>query len=148
MKLLFTISFAVGLICSAFSQQMTIYKSDFAVDETVYRLLVSLESNEVTHLGTINQDSLSLLAGDSIAVIRILLVEKPLLTSDLLSCRSTTAIDLPLKIMVWEEHEDIFIGFFDPMSMKKRFLLQECDQTIMEMSRMLLRVVNEVIKED
>ena len=40
-------------------------------------------------------------------------------------CRPTTALDMPLKILVWEEYDDVYIGFIDPKFMKKRFMLND-----------------------
>ena len=77
----------------------------------------------------------------------MILFEDPNLMIELISCCQTTALDLPMKILVWEENGDVYTGFFDPEVMKKRFIVQECDDIISSMSRLKIRVVNEVLKD-
>lgn len=130
------------------SQQMTVYKSKYSVDETVDRIVETINQKKLVHFETVNHDKVAMEYGVKIPPTRIILFEDPNLMIELVSCRQTTALDLPMKILVWEESEDIYIGFFDPKVMKKRFMLQQCDDIISSMSRLKVRIVNEVIKED
>ncbi len=138
----FTVAFFVG-----FSQQMTVYKSKYSVDETVEKIVETINQKKLVHFETVNHDKVAEEYGVTIPPTRIILFEDPNLMIELVSCRQTTALDLPMKILVWEENEDIYIGFFDPKVMKKRFMLQQCDDIISSMSRLKVRIVNEVIKE-
>lgn len=126
---------------------MTVYKSKFPVDETVDKLVDAIKQKNLVHFKTVNHDQVAKEYGVEISPTRVILFEDPNLMIELLSCRQTTALDLPMKILVWEENDDIYIGFFDPKAMKKRFMLQECDEIISSMSRLKIRIVNEVIKE-
>ncbi len=62
------------------------------------------------------------------------------LTTSLIECQPTTALDLPLKILVWEEHGDVYLAYIDPQFMKKRFMLQGCEEIIDDMGKLLARL--------
>ncbi len=129
------------------SQQMTVYKSSLTVEETVDQLVAIIKKKKLVHFETVNHDSVAADYGVEIPPTRMILFGDPNLMIELVSCRQTTALDLPMKILVWKENDDVYIGFFDPKVMKKRFMLQECDDIISSMSRLKVRIVNEVLKE-
>ena len=128
-------------------QQMTVYKSSMTVEETVNRIMETIEQKKLVHFETVNHDKVAAEYGVEIPPTRMILFEDPNMMIELVSCRQTTALDLPMKILVWKENSDVYIGFFDPKVMKKRFMLQECDDIISSMSRLKVRIVNEVLKE-
>ena len=146
MKYFLSVLFSAVLI-TGFSQQMTVYKSKYSVDETVDQIVATINQKKLVHFETVNHDQVAAEYGVTIPPTRIILFEDPNLMIELVSCRQTTALDLPMKILVWEENSDVYIGFFDPKVMKKRFMLQQCDDIISSMSLLKVRIVNEVIKE-
>lgn len=54
-------------------------------------------------------------------------------------------LELPLKILVWEENS-VYIGFIGPKFMKKRFMLNDCEETVDEMGKLLIKVVIDTLK--
>jgi len=128
-------------------QEMTVYKSQYSVDETVEKLIETIKQKRLVYFETVNHDEIAAQYGVTISPTRIILFEDPSLMIAIVSCNQTTSLDLPMKILVWEENDDIFIGFFDPKVMKKRFMLQECDEIISSMSRLKIRIVNDVLRE-
>ena len=129
------------------AQNMTIYRSSKSVDATVERIIQIIKNKKLAYFETVAHDEVAKEYGVEIPPTRMILFEDPNLMIELVSCRQTTALDLPMKILVWEENEDVYIGFFDPKVMKKRFMLQECDDIISSMSRLKIRVVNEALKD-
>ena len=146
MRYIISICFSL-IVVAGISQQMTVYKSKYSVDETVEKIVEAINQKKLVHFETVNHDKIAADYGVDIPPTRIILFEDPNLMIELVSCRQTTALDLPMKLLVWEENSDVYIGFFDPKVMKKRFMLQQCDDIISSMSRLKVRIVNEVIKE-
>lgn len=130
------------------AQHLTIYRSERSVEETVSRLETVIEQKKLVHFETVSHDAVAAEYGVTIPPTRMILFEDPNLMIELLTCRQTVALDLPMKILVWEENGDVYIGFFDPKVMKKRFMLEECEDVISSMSRLKVRVVNEALRED
>lgn len=131
-----------------FSQNLTIYRSTKTVDETVEKLVEIIKTKKLVFFETVEHDKVAKEYGVDIPPTRMILFEDPNMMVELISCRQTTALDLPMKILVWEESEDVYIGFFDPKVMKKRFLLEECEDIITSMSRLKVRIVNEALRAD
>lgn len=130
------------------AQNLTVYRSNRTVDGTVNKLVDIIKQKKLVFFETVNHDAVAKEYGVDISPTRMILFEDPNLMIELVSCRQTTALDLPMKILVWEEYGDVYIGFFDPKVMKKRFMLQECDDIITSMSRLKVRIVNEALKAD
>lgn len=140
---LFSVLFS-GLL---YAQNLTVYSSTNSVDETVSKIVKVIKEKELIYFETVSHDEIAKEKGVEIAPTRMILFEDPDLMIQLISCRQTTALDLPMKILVWEENEDVYIGFFDPKVMKKRFLLQGCEDILTEMSKLKIRIVSDVLRD-
>ncbi|WP_258104825.1 DUF302 domain-containing protein [Marinoscillum sp. MHG1-6] len=143
-SLLFTSLALITFIASA--QNLTIYRSSLSVDETVTKIEGIIKSHDLKFFETVNHDAIAKERGKEIPPTRSILFEDPDLTTQLISCQPTTALDLPLEILVWEEYGDVYIGFMDPKFMTKRFMVSGCDETITSMTRLMVRVANEAIR--
>jgi len=82
-----------------------------------------------------------------LAPTRSILFEDPNLTTQLLSCRQTAALDLPLEIIVWEELGDVYIGFIDPKFMTRRFMITDCNDVIQQLTRLMIKISMNAIRE-
>jgi uncharacterized protein (DUF302 family) len=129
------------------AQNLTIYRSTNSVDSTVSKIVEAIKEKDLIYFETVSHDEIARAKGIEISPTRMILFEDPDLMIQLISCQQTTALDLPMKILVWEENKDVYIGFFDPKVMKKRFLLQDCEDIITEMSRLKIRLITEVLKD-
>ena len=137
------------IVFSAFSlksQNLTTYRSTRSVDETVNRIIEIIKKKKLAYFETVEHDKVAKKYGVEIPPTRMILFEDPNLMIELIACRQTTALDLPMRILVWEENSDVYVGFFDPKVMKKRFMLHECDDVITSMSRLKIRIVNEALR--
>jgi len=141
------VSLFVSVASFAGAQNLTTYKSNQSVEATVEKIVEIIKLKKLVYFETVNHDMVAKEYGVTIPPTRMILFEDPNLMIELIECRQTTALDLPMKILVWEEEGDVYIGFFDPKIMKKRFMLHECDDIITSMSRLKVRIVNEAIKE-
>ncbi len=144
----FLVAIALVFMCIMLdAQNLTVYRSSSSVGETVDKIIEVIKKKKLVYFETVEHDLVAQEYGVEIPPTRMILFEDPNLMVELISCRQTTALDLPMKILVWEEHGDVYIGFFDPKIMKKRFMLQECDDIVSSMSRLKIRVVNEALKD-
>jgi uncharacterized protein (DUF302 family) len=132
----------------AFGQNLTIYKSDRTVDETTEKIVSLIKEEGLIFFEIVSHDQIAKERGDTLAPTKSILFEDPKLTTQLIKCQQTTALDLPLEILVWDEFGDVYIGFVDPKFMKKRFMIIGCDETLLELTRLMLRITNNSLKED
>ena len=135
-----TILLSVSVL-SLWGQTLSVYKSDMDVVETTRVIEEVIKSHDLIFFETVAHDLIAAERGVELDLTREILFEDPDLTTALIKCQATTALDLPLKILVWEENGDVYIGFIDPKFMKKRFMLNGCEETVDEMGRLLIKVV-------
>ncbi len=133
---------------SAFGQTLTIYRSTESVDKTVEKIVNEIQSNaSLIYFETVYHDSIANKRGMKLAPTRSILFEDPNLTTQLLSCRQTAALDLPLEIIVWEELGDVYIGFIDPKFMTRRFMITDCNDVIQQLTRLMIKISMNAIRE-
>ncbi|WP_421878147.1 DUF302 domain-containing protein [Marinoscillum sp.] len=132
----------------AFGQNLTVYKSEKSVDETVAKIISIIESNDDLMLfETVAHDSIAKARGLELLPTRSILFEDPDLTTALLQCQPTAALDLPLEIIVWEEFGDIYIGFMDPKFMRRRFMITDCEDTLNQLTSLMTKVTMDALRE-
>ncbi|REE02174.1 DUF302 domain-containing protein [Marinoscillum furvescens] len=130
------------------AQNLSVYRSEADVDETVNRLVAVIEQDaDLIFFETVHHDDIARERGLKLAPTRSILFEDPTLTTQLINCQQTAALDLPLEILVWEEHGDVYIGFVDPKFMKRRFMITSCDDTIQALSRLMVKVTMDAIRK-
>ncbi|MEQ8713288.1 MAG: DUF302 domain-containing protein [Cyclobacteriaceae bacterium] len=140
--LAFTLTLAT---LTVFSQETTIYNSPMSYEETSEKLKGILEYkgfvNDAFKTVEYDQDTSEL-------NIRVSTFEfsDPYIMGGIVACEPTAAIDMPFRIAVWSEEEDVYIGFVDPIWLKRRYMIRDCDAILSEYSQVLVRIVNETIR--
>ena len=134
------------IISVSYSQNLSIYKSKKGVEETTQALVQLIKERGLVYFETVDHSKIAEERGIDIPPTKVILFEDSELTSKLITCQQTTALDLPLKILVWEENEDVYIGFINPNDMEKRFMLNDCHDSIEALSRLMIRLVTDVMR--
>lgn len=147
-KIVLVFFFCIIIKSALYSQNLTVYKSTLSVNKATEKLVSIIKEEGLIFFETVNHDKIAADRGVKLAPIRSVLFEDPDLTTTLIACQPTTALDLPLEILVWEEYEEVYIGFIDPKFMRKRFMVLGCDDTIDAMSKLMIRLTNDVLRVD
>ena len=129
---------------SAFMQNVTIYKSSHDFETTVSRLDSLIKSRKLTYHQVLNYDKK--IRRRQIKHNRVFIFEDKKLTESVLQCDPLVSLDLPLKILVWDEEGEVYLGYVDPAFMKRRFQLKDCNEKLADLTRLLVRITNECIK--
>lgn len=129
------------------SQNLTVYRSKQSVSETTQKIVSIIKAKDLIFFETVSHDEIAKERQIKIDPTNVILFEDPDLTSNLILCEQTVALDLPLKILVWEENGDVYMGYIDPQLMRRRFLITGCDDTIEQMTALIVRIINEALKE-
>lgn len=133
---------------NSFAQTLTVYKSDKGVRETVDKLVEIINSDKsLIYFETVNHDQIARERGMELDSTRSILFEEPNLTTTLLQCQPTAALDLPLEIIVWDEYGDVYIGFMDAKFMKRRFMITECEETIQALTGVMTRISMDALRQ-
>jgi len=92
-----------------------------AVDETVARLKAILEQKGVTLFALVDHSGEAAKAGMTMPNTKLLIFGSPRAGTPVMLAAPSTAIDLPLKILVWEdEQEKTWISYNSPTYLLER----------------------------
>ena len=95
--------------------------SKYSVDETVNRLKSALSSRGVTLFAVIDHSGEAEKVGMKLRPTKLLIFGNPKAGTPLMEAAPTIAIDLPLKILVWEdEHQKVWLSYNSPEYLSQR----------------------------
>jgi uncharacterized protein (DUF302 family) len=141
--LLLVVAFCLPM---AKGQTVTIYKATGTVQETADKVEAIVRSLGLLYFETVEHDKIAKSRGITIPPVREILFEDPDLTTKLIQCQPTIALDLPMKVIVWQEEGDVYLGFIDPKFLRKVYLLSGCEHLTDEMSKLMLKVVVDTLR--
>lgn len=143
-----SLAFLVFIFAAQFadSQNLTIYRSTMSVDETANKLVELIAESDLVYFETVFHDEIASKRNLEIPPTRVVIFEDPDLVTRLIKCNQTTALEMPLKMLIWEENEDVYVGFVDPKLMSKRFLLEGCDDVLEDLARLMVKLASNVIR--
>lgn len=145
-NILLYISLLALQITEIYAQNLTVYRSNVSVQQTVQSLIKVIQTKGYKYFETVEHDKIARDRNVKISPTQVIIFEDVELSSQLIVCEQTSALDLPMKVMVWEEHGDVYIGYLDPILMRRKYLIDGCDETLKNMSSMMSRVVNETLR--
>lgn len=135
-----TIIFIFGVfLTNTFAQDgIEIIQSEYSVEETTDRLEEVLEDNGLNIFEKVTHQEGATSVDMDLPPTTVLIFGNPKLGTPLMQCAPTIAIDLPQKMLVWEEEEgNVNIGYNSPDYLKKRHNIQGCDQELNKISKAL-----------
>ena len=65
--------------------------------------------------------------GESIAPTELIIFGNPKVGTGLIKCAQSSAIDLPMKALIWEDQEGVWLGYNDAGYLSSRHAMQSCD---------------------
>jgi uncharacterized protein (DUF302 family) len=111
------------LAMPAFSEDgMTAKQSKYSVKETVDRLVVALKERGIAPAARIDHAAGAKSAGMELLPTELLLFGNPKLGTPLIGANRKIGIDLPMRVLVWEDpQKTVWIGYVEPDVLKKRY---------------------------
>ena len=143
-KTVFILMLMIGM--STRAQTLSTFRSTQDVQTTSKVIENLIKEMGLIYFETVAHDQIAAARGVQIGEMREILFEDAGLTTTLIECQPTTALDLPLKILVWDELGDVYIAFIDPRFMKQRFMLQDCGEVVDDMGELLLKLANDAVR--
>ena len=95
--------------------------SHHSFDQTVERLAKLLQSRSITLFAVIDHSGEAAKAGMAMRPTKLLIFGSPRAGTPLMIAAPTIAIDLPLKILVWEDGQgQVWLSYIDPDHLRER----------------------------
>lgn len=127
------------------SQDATVYVSPHDMGKTLSNLYFSIDKNGFSYLST-NKIKAQAKNSDQFDGRMQIVDFDSNLAERVIACEPTSALEFPLRIIVWEEEGDIYLAYVNPIFFKRRHFVSGCDDVIQELNKKLIRVVNDAIR--
>jgi uncharacterized protein (DUF302 family) len=123
---------------------VVIKSSRFEFSETVQRLTAAIGDAGNTAFADIDQSAAAQSAGLSLRPTRLLVFGNPKGGTPLMDAFPLAALDLPLKLLVWEEHGATQVAYTPPSAIAARYGVTGKDAQIAGMTHALETIVASV----
>ena len=136
---------AVVLIASVFTtsaayaqEGMVSVESPFDVATTLDKLTTVLEAKGMNVFGRVNHAQNAQDVDLELRPTEVLIFGNPAVGTPLMNCAQSVAIDLPQKMLVWQDEAGTtYLGWNDPMYLKARHGIEGCDEALEKVSMAL-----------
>ena len=102
---------------------ITIQSSPWPVKETIDRIVAVLEQHKVTIYARIDQQSEVHNAGKEIPALEFILFGNPKAGGLIMAENPMAALDLPLKIIAWEDAKGVWLAYNNASYIEERYAL-------------------------
>ncbi|WP_440997915.1 DUF302 domain-containing protein [Arhodomonas sp. SL1] len=96
------------------------------VATTTERLVEVLEEKGMNVFAVIDHAAGAREAGMELPPTRLVIFGNPKVGTQLMHCDRSTAIDLPMKMLVWAEDGAVYVGYNTPAYLAQRHGLEDC----------------------
>ena len=117
--------------------------SPHSVEETVGRLRGSLERRSVTVFATIDHAAGAREVGLELPDETVVVFGDPRAGTPLMQKDPTVGIDLPLRVLVWDERGTTKVGYEDPTELADHYRLDETQERLERMRALLAELAAE-----
>jgi uncharacterized protein (DUF302 family) len=127
---------------------MEIVQSEYSVEETEDRLVNTLKVNGLTIFEKVNHKEGAASVNLNLLPSTVIIFGNPKLGTPLMQCAPTVAIDLPQKMLIWEDKTGkVKVGYNNPDYLKKRHAIEGCDQELQKISGALQTFAQSAAKD-
>lgn len=114
---------------------MVVMPSAHGVEATMDKLATVLESKGMTIMARVNHSAGAAKAEMELRPTEVMIFGNPKVGTPLMLCSQSIAIDLPQKMLAWEDAEGkVWLGYNDPMHLKARHKTEGCDAVFEKVS--------------
>lgn len=132
---------AISLPAKA-ADELTVKGSKYSVKETVDQLTAALKDKGITPVARVDHASAARGAGLELKPTEVLLFGNPRLGTPLMQANRHVAIDLPMKVLVWEDDGGkVWIGYTPAETLKVRYKIEGRDDVLKSMAGALETLV-------
>lgn len=105
---------------------LVIKASPYGIEETERRFIQALESKGLNVFATVDHAQNAADAGLELPPTRVVIFGNPKAGTPLMQCQQTIGIDLPQKLLIFQDGQDVQIAYNDPRYLGGRHRLGSC----------------------
>lgn len=142
---LFLSMLVLTFVPSSFAgESLVSVESSLGAKETADRVERLAKEMGMTLFNRIDHAAGARTIGEELRPTEVLIFGNPKGGTPLMKCRQSVGIDLPLKILVWQDEAgEVRVGYTDPESLKSRHAITGCDEVLKKMSGALKKLASD-----
>ena len=106
--------------------------SPYSVEETEHRFVQVLDAKGLNIFATIDHAQNAEDAGLQLSPTRVIIFGNPNVGTLLMQCQQNVGIDLPLKLLIWEDEQGVYLAYNDPHYLSERHHLDSTTQQVID----------------
>lgn len=112
--------------------------SAFNVEQTAHRMESILKEKGMTIFNRIKHSEGAGKVGIELRDTELIIFGNPKVGSPLMKCQQSVAIELPQKVLIWEDDKaKVWISYNDPRYLEKRHNITGCEEVISKIEKAL-----------
>ena len=124
---------------------LVVARSNHSMAATTERARTEIERRGLKIMAAVDHAANAAGVGLELPPTTLFIFGNPKVGSRLIACGQEAAIDLPLKLLVWQDSADaVWVGYNDPQWIARRHGLTGCDDVAAGMHRALAAIVDAV----
>ena len=128
---------------------LVVYVSDASFDDTVARIEDAVTGRSLFVMRVFDHAAGAAAVGNSLAPNTVVLFGNPRVGSQIMGCSPTAGIDLPQKLLVWEDEGGIIrVAYNNPDWLERRHAIQGCDEILGRVRATLDAIARQVSGSD
>ena len=148
MKTILQIFIFIPFVLNAQNPDWVTVSSTYSSQQTVEILQKVIQEKGFKLFATINHSQEAEAGGLKLRPTVLLILGNPKAGTGLMNCDQKIGIDLPLKILVWEDSNgQVKAGFTNPESFLKEYDLMNCKEVLPKMKAALQELLTSVAKK-
>ena len=109
---------------------MIAYSSNAGFAETLERAEPAIEARGLFVMKVMGHAAAAKQVGRDLSPNTVVLFGNPKIGSQVMTCAPRAGIDLPQKLLVWEEDGSVFVAYNDPAYLVRRHSIEGCDDLL------------------
>ncbi len=143
LRFVFALLAALLLGGPAFAQEEPVVKaSRYSVAETADRLQAAIEGNGATVIARVDHAANAETSGMELAPTILMIFGNPMLGTPIMQETRLAGLDLPMKVLIWEEDDATKIAYTSPETLRKRWNVEGQDELFSKMAAGLEKMTN------
>lgn len=122
---------------------MVVKRSAWGYEATAKRLTEAIEERGITVFARIDHAAGARSVGLELADEQVLIFGSPQAGTPLMQSDPRIGIELPLRMLLWREGNDVLVGYQDPRKLSGAFDVGEHQGTLEQMAALLAQLADE-----